>query len=200
VLAEVIEHRPHEAVTTESKSTTSTDDDEPSSNRKKKKASEPKPTTTSADEPANRTETTTAKRTVSVTTASATTSTPAPEPVAPAETLAMVSTLGTASRELAQASVSGSTDTTTRGVTAQTVAVNPLGTPEQLAAEQRAAETVNTLPVQLMKHVLQFGWRATAQQQFNLVGGPDEENLDALNEAVNGYAMGPHSSSSCSIP
>jgi hypothetical protein len=102
----------------------------------------------------------------------------------------MVSTLGTASRELAQASVSGSTDTATRGVTAQTVAVNPLGTPEQLAAEQRAAETVNTLPVQLMKLVLQFGWRATAQQQFKLVGGPDEENLDALNEAVNEYAMG----------
>jgi hypothetical protein len=100
---------------------------------------------------------------------------PAPKPVAPAETLAMVSTLSTASREAAQA---------------QTLAVSPLGTPEQLTAEQRAAETVNTLPVQLMKLVLQFGWRATAQQQFNLVGGPDQENVDALNDAVNEYAMG----------
>ena len=47
-------------------------------------------------------------------------------------------------------------------VAAQTLAVSPLGTPEQLAAEQRAAETVNTLPVQLMKLVLQFGWMSTA--------------------------------------
>src|SRR6478672_4178959 len=41
-----------------------------------------------------------------------------------------------------------------------------------------------------MKLVLQFGWRSTAQQQFKLVGGPDQANLDALNEAVNEYAMG----------
>jgi hypothetical protein len=41
-----------------------------------------------------------------------------------------------------------------------------------------------------MKLVLQFGWRSTAQQQFKLVGGPDQTNLDALNEAVNEYAMG----------
>ena len=115
---------------------------------------------------------------------------PAPKPVTPAETLAMVSTLSTASREVAQTSVSDPSTTTTQAVTAQTLAVSPLGTPEQLTAEQRAAETVNTLPVQLMKLVLQFGWRATAQQQFNLVGGPDQENLDALNEAVNEYAMG----------
>ncbi len=80
--------------------------------------------------------------------------------------------------------------TTTSAVAAQTVAASPLGTPEQLAAEQRAAETVNTLPVQLMKLVLQFGWRATAQQQFELVGGPDQANVDALDEAVDEYAMG----------
>src|SRR5205085_5361016 len=99
------------------------------------------------------------------------------------------STLSTASREAAQTSATPST-TTTQAFTAQTLAVSPLGTPEQLAAEQRAAETANTLPVQLMKLVLQFGWRATAQQQFNLVGGADQENLNALNEAVNEYAMG----------
>ncbi|WP_337442236.1 DUF1214 domain-containing protein [Mycolicibacterium moriokaense] len=75
-------------------------------------------------------------------------------------------------------------------MTAQSLAVSPLGTPEQLAAEQRAAETANTLPVQLMKLVLQFGWMSTARQQFNLVGGPDQENTDALKQAVDEYAMG----------
>ena len=116
---------------------------------------------------------------------------PAPKPAAPAETLAMASTLATANRERAQAFASDPTDTTTQPVAAaQTVAVSPLGTPEQLEAERRAAETVNTLPVQFMKLVLQFGWRATAQQQFSLVGGPDQENLDALNKAVDEYAMG----------
>ncbi|HEY6647002.1 MAG TPA: DUF1214 domain-containing protein [Mycobacterium sp.] len=116
---------------------------------------------------------------------------PTPKPAAPAETLAMASALATANRERAQAPASDPTLTTTHAVAAaQTVAISPLGTPEQLEAERRAAETVNTLPVQLMKLVLQFGWRATAQQQFNLVGGPDQENLDALNKAVDEYAMG----------
>jgi hypothetical protein len=31
---------------------------------------------------------------------------------------------------------------------------------------------------------------STARQQFDQVGGPDQENIDALNEAVNEYAMG----------
>jgi hypothetical protein len=75
-------------------------------------------------------------------------------------------------------------------VTAQTLAVSPLGTPEQIAAEQRAAATANTLPVQLMKLVLQFGWMSSARQQFDLVGGPDQENTDALKQAVDEYAMG----------
>jgi Protein of unknown function (DUF1214) len=79
---------------------------------------------------------------------------------------------------------------TASAVTAQTLAVSPLGTPEQLAAEQRAAETVNTLPVQLMKLVLQFGWMSTARQQFAVVHGPDQANTDALNTAVDEYAMG----------
>jgi hypothetical protein len=106
------------------------------------------------------------------------------------QSLAMVSTLGTANRELGKASAQASADTTTSAVAPQTVAVSPLGTPQQLTAEQRAAQTVDTLPVQLMKLVLQFGWRTAAQQQFNLVGGPDQANLNALNEAVDEYAMG----------
>jgi hypothetical protein len=164
-----------EGVATDSKSTPSTiDDATPSTTpKKKKKASERRSTVTSQTTATSTDES--AKRTVSVTTASTTASTPAPEPVAPAETVAMVSTLGTASRE---------------PTSAQALAVSPLGTSEQLAAERQAAETVNTLPVQLMKLVLQSGWGATAQQQFDLVDGPDQANLDALNEAVNEYAMG----------
>src|ERR1700694_2780906 len=56
---------------------------------------------------------------------------------------------------------------TASAVPPKTLAVSPLGTPEQLTAEQTAAETVNTLPVQLMKLVLQFGWTSTARQQFD---------------------------------
>jgi hypothetical protein len=77
----------------------------------------------------------------------------------------------------------------TPAVTAPTLAVSPLGTPEQLAAEQQAAETVNTLPVQLMKLVLQFGWMSTAREQFAAVQGPDQANTDALKTAVDEYAM-----------
>lgn len=153
------------ADTNSTSSSNDEDDATPPATRKKKKATEPKPTAKISIE----------TDTQSATTAAATITDPTPEPTAPAQSLAAASTLATASREL---------------VSTQTVAVSPLGTPEQLEAERRAAQTVNTLPVQLMKLVLQFGWMSTARQQFNLVGGPDQENIDALNEAVNEYAMG----------
>jgi len=41
-----------------------------------------------------------------------------------------------------------------------------------------------------MKLVLQFGWASTARQQFDVVHGPDQKNVDALTEAVDEYAMG----------
>ena len=66
-------------------------------------------------------------------------------------------------------------------------AVSPLGTPEQLEAEKIAARTVNTLPVKLMKLVLRHSFLHTARQQFP--DGPDAENLAALNNAVDEYAM-----------
>jgi hypothetical protein len=167
--------------TTESPSSavSSNDDQTASTRKKKKKAAEQKTTATSQ----------------TVTVADPTTvkdpapKDPTPKPTVPTESLAMASTLAAASRELGQPSAASPT-ATTQAVAAQTLAVSPLGTPEQLAAEQRAAQTANTLPVQLMKLVLQFGWRATAQQQFNLVGGPDRANLDALDDAVDEYAMG----------
>ncbi|MBJ7341736.1 MAG: DUF1214 domain-containing protein [Mycolicibacterium sp.] len=74
--------------------------------------------------------------------------------------------------------------------TAVAAAPSPLGTQQQLEAEKRATETVNTLPVALMQLVLRFGFLAAAQQQFAQVGGPDRGNLDQLDAAVNEYAMG----------
>ncbi len=68
-----------------------------------------------------------------------------------------------------------------------TLAVSPLGTPEQLEAEKIAARTVNTLPVTLMKIVLRHSFLHTARQQFP--DGPDADNLAALNNAVDEYAM-----------
>src|SRR5262249_44874409 len=179
-----------ETTTTDSKPASASSEDETPSNRKKTKTSEPKSTVTSKTVPITASEKSaddaqrhTAKKT--------TVSDPAPKPVAPAETLAMVSTLGTANRQPGQAArAASSTTTATSTVKAQAVAVSPLGPPEHLAAERRAAETVNTLPVKLMKLVLEFGWRSTAQKQFKLVGGPDQANLDALDEAVDEYAMG----------
>jgi hypothetical protein len=49
--------------------------------------------------------------------------------------------------------------------------------------------TANTLPVNLMKFVLRQGFLAAANQQFADVGGPDQANLDRLNNAVDEYAL-----------
>ena len=69
-------------------------------------------------------------------------------------------------------------------------ATSPLATPQQLAAERLATQTADTLPVALMKLLLQFGFRSAAQQQFAQVGGPDQGNLGQLTAAVDEYAMG----------
>jgi hypothetical protein len=69
------------------------------------------------------------------------------------------------------------------------VATSVLGTQQQLTAEQIATRTLNTLPMQLMKLVLRFGFMSAAQQQFG-PEGPDQANIDQLDEAVNEYAMG----------
>ena len=74
--------------------------------------------------------------------------------------------------------------------TITTGAVSPLGTQQQRDAEQEATETVNTLPVQVMKVVLKAGWYVTALSEYNEVGGPDEENLEQLSRSVDEYAMG----------
>jgi hypothetical protein len=176
----------HEDNTEQKPTAAPSKDDEPATTtkKKKKKVAEPKAktetVTESSDGPASHTTPTVAK--------TAAVSDPAPKPDAPAQTLAVASTVATASREVTQAEVAAKVSA--QSLTTQALAGSPLGTPEQLAAERQAAQTVNTLPVQLMKLVLQFGWRSTAQQQFKLVGGPDQANLDALNAAVDEYAVG----------
>ncbi|WP_036346817.1 DUF1214 domain-containing protein [Mycolicibacterium aromaticivorans] len=67
--------------------------------------------------------------------------------------------------------------------------VSPLGTQQQVSREQLAMQAVRTLPVQLMKFILRQGFLAAANKQFALVGGPDAANLDALNNAVDEYAL-----------
>ena len=68
--------------------------------------------------------------------------------------------------------------------------VSPLGTPEQTAAEAAAMQTVHTLPMLAMKAVLNIAWRIIGATQYGQVGGPDEENLAALSQAVDEWAMG----------
>ena len=117
---------------------------------------------------------------------------PPDDPDVPAESLAVLSVAGTARR--AQADTSATT-APTAAVTQSAVvdqnveaaADSPLGTPEQLAAERLAAETVNTLPVMLMKFILKQGFMSAAHQQFP--GGPDEKNVAALDRAVDEYAL-----------
>jgi hypothetical protein len=122
---------------------------------------------------------------------SSTATAPPDGPDAPAESLALLSVAATARRSQADTSQAATAAPVTQSAavdqSVETTAVSPLGTPEQLAAERTATETVNTLPVQLMKLFLRQGFLSAAQQQFP--GGPDEENLAALNNAVDEYAM-----------
>ena len=69
-------------------------------------------------------------------------------------------------------------------------AVSPLGTPEQIAAETAAMQTVHTLPMLAMKAVLNVAWRIIGGIQYAQVGGPDKANLGALGQAVEEWAMG----------
>jgi Protein of unknown function (DUF1214) len=66
-------------------------------------------------------------------------------------------------------------------------AVSPLATPEQLAAERLATQTLNTLPVALMKVILRQQFLAAARNLYP--NGIDEANMRALDRAVDEYAM-----------
>ena len=67
--------------------------------------------------------------------------------------------------------------------------VSPLGTPQQIERERMAMQTAESLPVAIMKVFLRWGFLAAAREQFALVDGPDAANLDALDDAVNEYAL-----------
>ena len=49
--------------------------------------------------------------------------------------------------------------------------------------------TAKSLPVALMKIILRFGFLAAAKEQFALVGGPDAANREALDNAIDEYAL-----------
>lgn len=82
----------------------------------------------------------------------------------------------------------------TAAVSTETVSVgattSPLGTEQQLEAEEIAARTVKTLPVQLMKLVLAAGWLSTAQREYSEMGGIDWKNFWHLGRSIDEYALG----------
>jgi hypothetical protein len=116
-----------------------------------------------------------------------------PKPPKPAPNPALVAMAGFVRRELEQAVTPARTPASVAPAaaatqSATTQSVSPLGTPEQLDAEQTATRTANTLPVALTKVVLKTGWYLTALTEYP--GGPDKENLAQLSRSVDEYAMG----------
>lgn len=112
-------------------------------------------------------------------------------PEEPVEHPAALAVLAAARREAGhdvQSALTTVADTQT--TTASAVApVSPLGTPDQLRAEKLAKRTANSLPVKLAKLVLRSGFSWAAERQFDRVNGPDQENIDRLDAAVDAYAM-----------
>ena len=112
-------------------------------------------------------------------------------PVEPAAHPAALAVLAAARREVgheAQNALTSVADTQTTSAAA-VAPVSPLGTPDQLRAEKLANRVANSLPVKLMKLVLRSGFTWAAERQFDRVDGPDQENIDRLNAAVDAYAM-----------
>ena len=107
-------------------------------------------------------------------------------PVAPLQNAALSALLGATRRETASSSA-----TTTLAAAPTSLQSTPtvLGTAQQLAAERKANAIVNTLPMQFMKAILKFAFQMNAKQQYSQVGGPDQENLDQLGQAVDEYAQ-----------
>lgn len=107
-------------------------------------------------------------------------------PVAPLQNAALSALLGVTRRE--NASTSATTSLAAAPSSLQTVPT-VLGTSQQLAAERQAAAIVKTVPMQIMKAIIKFAFQLNAKQQYSQVGGPDQENLDQLNQAVDEYAQ-----------
>ena len=107
-------------------------------------------------------------------------------PVAPLQNAALSALLGVTRRETASTSA---TTSLAAAPTSLQSATTVLGTSQQLAGERKANAIVNTLPMQIMKAILKFAFQLNAKQQYSQVGGPDQENLDQLNQAVDEYAQ-----------
>ncbi|WP_164478678.1 Ig-like domain-containing protein [Mycolicibacterium stellerae] len=78
--------------------------------------------------------------------------------------------------------------TTSMTVTVTVEPVSPLGTPEQTANEALVEQIVNSPGMQAAMAYLRAGLLADVQAKYALVGGPDQTNLDQLDEAVENYA------------
>ena len=111
-------------------------------------------------------------------------------PAAPPEPPLLWAMLGWVRREIGTtvASLTSVASTPTAALVAEADTVSPLATPEQLAAERLATQTANSLPVALMKIVLRQQFLAAARSLYGS-DGIDQENLAALDRAVNEYAM-----------
>ncbi|WBP93262.1 hypothetical protein O6072_18115 [Mycolicibacterium neoaurum] len=118
-----------------------------------------------------------------------------PDPGPSPADVAALTALGAARREVGSASSESSAavlEMTDRSTPQAVVvaAASPLGTPQQLAAEQLAQRIAGSVPVQLARLFLKAGFYSAAQRQFDRVDGPDPENLRRLDAAVDAYAMG----------
>lgn len=107
-------------------------------------------------------------------------------PAAPLQNATLSALLGVTRRENASSSA---TTTLAAAPTTLPSTATVLGTSQQLAAEKQANAIVSTLPMQLMKAILTFGFQLNAKQQYSQVGGPDPANLNQLGQAVNEYAQ-----------
>lgn len=63
-----------------------------------------------------------------------------------------------------------------------------LATTDQLNAEELATRIANSPVMQLAKIVLKVGWWFAARHNFSQVGGPDQTNMDQLDQAITEYA------------
>ncbi|KRD14840.1 hypothetical protein ASE48_29695 [Mycobacterium sp. Root265] len=110
-------------------------------------------------------------------------------PEEPAGHPAALAVLAAARREVGHDVQTALTSVADSQTTSAVAPVSPLGTPDQLRAEKLAKRIANSLPVKLVKLVLRSGFTWAAERQFDRVNGPDQENIDRLNAAVDAYAM-----------
>ena len=63
-----------------------------------------------------------------------------------------------------------------------------LSTTDQLDAERIATQIAHSPFVRLAKEILKVGWWLAAQKNFTMIGGPDQESMAQLDQAITEYA------------